>query len=45
MGLPKKPEIISLYIDCLLMLAISVAKEDPLMSYYPKIKSFIIKIS
>lgn len=41
----KKNQLISMYIKCLLTLGVAVEKQDPLMNYYPKIKSFIIQIA
>ena len=36
---------IKIYINVLLTLAISVAREDPLMAYYHKIRDLILSIS
>jgi len=38
----KKRELIKLYIDCLLTIAVAVEKQDPLMTFYPKLQQFII---
>lgn len=41
----KKSQLIRMYIKCLLTLGIAVEKQDPLMTYYPKMKNLIMEIS
>ena len=36
---------IHLYLNCLLTLGVAVEKQDPLMTYYPTMKSLIIRIA
>jgi hypothetical protein len=36
---------IRLYLNSLLTLAVAVEKQDPLMTYYPSMKSLILKIA
>ncbi len=38
----KKRDLIKLYVDCLLTIAVAVEKQDPLMTFYPKLQNFIL---
>lgn len=38
----KKRELIKLYVDCLLTIAVAVEKQDPLMTFYPKLQHFLL---
>lgn len=45
-GAPADPRAATLiYLDLLMTLAVSVAREDPLMSYYPNAKELALRIA